>query len=89
MKRLSILGGAKSRPGAAKSRSTCVRSYGALSLRPGLPPGTLVALYGAALSRLLELLAGITAVTALVMFLMLGRSDGAASPLGTGDEAAV
>ena len=48
-----------------------------------------MALYGAALSRLLELLAGITAVTALVMFLMLGRSDGAASPLGTGDEAAV
>ena len=62
---------------------------GALGLMPGLPPGTLVALYGAALSRLLELLAGITAVTALVVFLMLGRSDGAASPLGTGDEAAV
>ena len=60
-----------------------------MSLMPGLPPGTLVALYGAAFGRLLELLAGITAVTALVVFLMLGRSDGAAVPLGAGDEAAV
>ena len=55
----------------------------------GLLPGTQVALYGAACGRLLELLAGITAVTALVVFVMLGGRDGTALPLGTGDEAAV
>jgi Major Facilitator Superfamily len=61
---------------------------GALTVMPGLLPETVVALYGAAFGRLLGLLAGITAITALVVFLMLGRSDGATVPLGAGDQAA-
>lgn len=46
---------------------------GALSMMPGTQPGRLIALYGEAFGWLLFLLAGITATTALVVFLFLGR----------------
>lgn len=48
---------------------------GALSLLPAIDAGRLTALYGAAFGRLLDALAGITAVTALVVFLSLGMGE--------------
>lgn len=51
----------------------------ALAILPGTEPAKLVALYGEAFGWLLVLLAGITAATALIVFLFLGQDDGPAS----------
>ena len=56
---------------------------GALALLPGTAPASLAALYGEAFGWLLILLAAITATTALVVFLFLGREHAE----GTGDDA--
>lgn len=48
---------------------------GALGLLPAADAGRLTALYGAAFGRLLVALAGITAVTAVVVFLFLGMGE--------------
>ena len=48
---------------------------GALALLPNADAMLLKALYGQAFERLLVLLAGITAATAVVVFVFLGRGD--------------
>jgi hypothetical protein len=48
---------------------------GALALLPGAEPARLVALYGEAFATLLLILAAVTAATALVVFLSLGRGE--------------
>ncbi|WP_084360506.1 MFS transporter [Hydrogenophaga palleronii] len=48
---------------------------GALALLPGTDSATLLALYGQAFAWLLMLLAGITAITAVVVFLFLGSGE--------------
>lgn len=48
---------------------------GALALVPGADAGVLTALYGEAFGQLLVLLAGITAITAVVVFVFLGRDE--------------
>ncbi|MGU3422929.1 MFS transporter [Methylobacterium sp. D54C] len=48
---------------------------GALGLLPGAEPAPVVALYGEAFGWLLVLLAAITAATALVVFLFLGKEE--------------
>ena len=49
--------------------------HGALTLLPGTDAGSLVVLYGQAFASLLFLLAGITTITAAVVFLSLGSGD--------------
>lgn len=53
---------------------------GALALVPGGDAATLVARYGEALGWLLVLLAGITTLTAVVVFLFLGKDGETALP---------